>query len=68
MSRERYNVEIKCPNCGQTGILRVSENDYPFMRKLDRDVSVTQGEFESKMINENDAEISCKVCQTIFKW
>ena len=68
MSRERYNVEIDCPECGQTGTLRVSENDYPFMRKLDRDVCVTQGDFEAKMLNENDAEIVCKACGKVFKW
>jgi len=40
MSRERYNVPLTCLKCGQKGILRISENDYPFMRKLDREVKL----------------------------
>mgnify|MGYP003686527035 FL=1 len=68
MSRERYNAEIKCPNCEQQGTLRVSENDYPFMKNLDRNVTVTSGNFEANMINDNDAKIICKSCAAEFQW
>jgi ssDNA-binding Zn-finger/Zn-ribbon topoisomerase 1 len=68
MAKERYNVSIKCPNCGQSGILKVSENDYPFMRRLDRDVRCTEGEFDAAMVNDQDAKIMCKQCEQEFKW
>lgn len=68
MSRERYDVQIKCPDCNQTGILRVSENDYPFMKNIDRRVTITGGNFEAKMINDNDARIVCKSCDAEFQW
>jgi hypothetical protein len=68
MARERYNVSIICPNCGQSGTLKVSENDYPFMRRLDRDVMCTEGEFDATMVSEHDAKIMCKKCEQEFKW
>jgi hypothetical protein len=30
-SRDRFEVEMKCPKCGAVGVAQVSENDYPFM-------------------------------------
>ena len=68
MSRERYNVSIECSKCKQTGTLRVSENDYPFMRNLDRSVICTEGDFDVSMINDNDAKIICKKCNYDFQW
>ena len=68
MAKERYNAAIECPNCKQSGTLRVSENDYPFMRKLDRSVQCSEGDFEAKMVNESDAEVTCKKCGHVFKW
>ena len=68
LARERYNVSIACPNCGQAGALKVSENDYPFMRKLDRNVTCVEGEFDAAMVNDNDAKVICKKCGQEFKW
>jgi endogenous inhibitor of DNA gyrase (YacG/DUF329 family) len=68
MARERYEVSIECPQCGQTGTLKVSENDYPFMRKLNRAVDCKEGEFDVNMINDSDANITCKKCNHNFKW
>ncbi len=68
MSRERYNIELKCPECGQAGTFRVSENDYPFMRKLDREMTCIEGEFEVSMVNDNTAKIKCKKCNKEFEW
>jgi ssDNA-binding Zn-finger/Zn-ribbon topoisomerase 1 len=68
MAREWYNASIKCPNCGQSGTLEVSENDYPFMRRLDRNVMCTEGEFNAAMVNDRNANIICKKCEEQFKW
>lgn len=68
MARERYNASIKCSNCGQEGILRVSENDYAFMRRLDRNVKVTDGSFEAIMANDSDATVKCLECNNKFIW
>ena len=67
MSREHYDIKIKCPNCGQEGEFRVSENDYAFMRKLDRDVTCISGDFETSMINDTKTKIKCKKCGHIFE-
>lgn len=68
MARERYDAKIKCPSCNQERTLRVSENDYSFMKKLDRSITVANGDFEAKMINDSDALISCKSCSSEFQW
>ncbi|MFT6908732.1 MAG: ribosomal protein S27E [Oleiphilaceae bacterium] len=68
MSRERYSISIECPECGQKGTCRVSENDYPFMKKLDRSISCTDDNFETSMFNDSDAQIICKNCDHKFKW
>lgn len=39
MSRERYEMRMTCPKCGHSGMARISENDYPFMKSLDRTVT-----------------------------
>jgi len=68
MARERYNASIECANCKQLGTLRVSENDYAFMSRLDRSVTCTEGYFEVTMINDSDAKIKCKNCGHEFEW
>jgi ssDNA-binding Zn-finger/Zn-ribbon topoisomerase 1 len=68
MARERYNISTKCPKCGQEGVLRISENDYPFMRRLDRNISCVSGEFGTFMVNDFDAQITCYKCNHVYKW
>lgn len=68
MAREMYDVSIICPNCGQSGELMVSENDYPFMKRLARDIKCAEGEFQASMVNDKNAKISCKKCKQEFTW
>ena len=68
MSRERYPAPIKCGKCNQEGVLTISENDYPFMKKLDRSIKVKTGEFEAHMINDDDAQVTCLQCNNNFTW
>ena len=68
MAKETYNSSIECPKCKQSGVLKVTENDYPFMRKLDRSVTCAEGDFDASMIDDSNAKIRCKICGEIFKW
>lgn len=70
MSRERYTISINCPNekCKQKGELELSENDYPFMKSLDRDIDCVKGKFTVKIITDSKIQITCNLCNHIFKW
>lgn len=62
MSRERYDTTLTCPECGHSGTARVSENDYPFMRSLDRTIlNFPAGMSEAKPSRkENITHVLCK--------
>jgi hypothetical protein len=34
MARDRWELTLRCPKCGHSGIARVSEDDHPYMRDL----------------------------------
>jgi predicted RNA-binding Zn-ribbon protein involved in translation (DUF1610 family) len=61
-ARDRYSTKFACPECGKGGILHLSEDDYPFMKKLRRQVDKVEGDFSANMKNESDVSISCKSC------
>lgn len=31
-ARDRWTTTLTCPNCGQSGVAKCSEDDYPFMK------------------------------------
>ena len=68
MAREYFDSEIKCPNCQQHGKLKVSENDYPFMKRLARSVESIDGDFKTEMLNDSQAKITCEQCSKEFRW
>ncbi|TWI73608.1 hypothetical protein IQ16_01746 [Bradyrhizobium huanghuaihaiense] len=45
-ARDRFELNITCPNCGANGEARVSEDDYPFMRSPRFSVDELPAEFE----------------------
>jgi ribosomal protein S27E len=65
-SRDRYQWTIKCPKCENSGVLHISENDYPFMRRLDRNIDSVEGNFTAKMIDDSDAKVTCANCGEVF--
>jgi hypothetical protein len=65
-ARDRYSVNLQCTQCNQKGILHLSEDDYPFMKKLHRQVDRVEGAFSAHMKNEFDVAISCKNCGQQF--
>lgn len=65
-ARDRYDVNITCPKCGQKGVLHVSENDYPFMRRLDKTVDSVDGNFTAKITGESAVGLTCDNCDEKF--
>ena len=65
-SLDKYNVKLDCSNCNETGILKVSENDYPFMSKLDREICSVSENFEANLQSDEKVLIKCLSCNTNF--
>jgi len=66
-TRDKYTRPIKCPKCDLNGILYVSENDYPFMNKLDRCIYKIDGNFSVSVNPENDViDVKCLQCEAEF--
>ena len=63
-ARDRYSLSLRCPKCGKTGEAQVSEDDYPFMKKLHFTVDLVPEGFKVTKLGENAAstEISCVAC------
>jgi predicted nucleic-acid-binding Zn-ribbon protein len=61
-ARDRYKRNIKCEKCNAEGVLHISEDDYPFMRNLNRSVDETDGNFSATMQDKHDIQITCKSC------
>lgn len=65
-ARDRYDVNMTCPKCGEKGVLHVSENDYPFMKRLDKTVDSVEGNFSAKITGESDVSLICGNCSAKF--
>jgi endogenous inhibitor of DNA gyrase (YacG/DUF329 family) len=66
-SKDRYEWEIKCPQCNASGVLHISENDYPFMRKLGRNIDSVEGNFTAEMIDDSNIKVTCGDCGKVLK-
>lgn len=62
MGTERYDQAMTCPQCRHTGTARISENDHPFMRRLDRTVVSFPDGFEDAGASgkEDVTRVLCK--------
>ncbi len=69
MARERYETVMTCPKCNNSGTASVSENDYPFMRSLDRTVvSFPKGfRIGEPSRKENVTNVICE-CGHVFEF
>lgn len=69
MSRERWHITLTCSSCGTEGKASVSENDYPFMRKLDFNVDSVDEGFKVKRLGDgwHNREITCVKCGGVAK-
>ncbi len=41
---DRHEMKVQCKGCGAITIVGVSENDYPGMRRLDREIEYVKPE------------------------
>jgi len=65
-SRDRYDIELMCPKCHNEGILKISENDYPFMRKADREARSVDGNFEVIFVDDTKIKLKCNKCNETY--
>ena len=66
-SRDHYTLKIECPNCHEKGMLHLSENDYPFMKKLDTTLKHVEGNFKAKVVKDDNVRVTCNNCGEIVK-
>jgi hypothetical protein len=66
--REHYNVNIECSKCGEKGVLEISENDYSFMKKEDREARCATNNFKVSMKDEKTGRAVCKKCDQENFW
>ncbi len=62
MSREHLQVNIRCPECGETGKLNYSANDYPFMRKEARSIDGVVGNIKVRLTDDEQFQMTCGKC------
>jgi len=65
---DRYERKVTCQGCGEVATLGISENDYPFMKRLDRKVEYVSDGFTAKMKNEKDIAVHCNRCGQDTEW
>ena len=61
-ARDRYAVKVECSDCGVTGRVHLSENDYPFMSRVDREIDSVDGEFSASLPDAFSVLVTCKQC------
>ena len=65
-TRRQYTRDVICTECGQIGLLHISENDSPFMKKLHRAVENREGKFSATMHGDADIVVKCRSCGHVF--
>lgn len=61
-ARDRYEKNVTCPQCNEKGVIHISENDYPFMKRLDKSIDFVEGEFDAKVSDDSRLEVTCRKC------
>jgi len=61
-AKDRYTKAIECPQCKAQGVLHLSENDYPFMRKIGRTLDGIDGDFSAELEDEVKIALKCGSC------
>ena len=65
-ARDRFTSEVVCPQCGQEGVLHLSEEDHGYTRGHHREVDRIEGEFQASMIDGVKVSLVCKKCGAKF--
>lgn len=68
-ARDRGSMNLRCPGCGAEGSMSYSENDYPFMKRLDFTVDEISGPFRvgGKVESFSTTDVWCNSCDTKVK-
>ena len=66
-ARDRYKYDVTCPQCGETAVFHVSEDDYPFMRGPKRALDLVEGNMTGWVIKEVDCWARCGAYKREFK-
>jgi hypothetical protein len=61
-NREDLGRNLVCKGCGATGTAEYSENNYMYMKRLDRSVDRIEGPFEC--VHEEQLKFRCTRCGT----
>ena len=66
-ARDRFTIDVKCPKCGVKETVRVSEDDYPFMRSPGFSVDSTPANFTYKQTGDSMSQttFTCKQCNVV---
>ena len=66
--RDRWTLDLVCPNCGNVGAADVSEGDYPFLQNPEFSVDKLHGAFSVQRLGQTALETSfkCDQCGTVL--
>lgn len=62
-ARDRYDIKFQCKECGETGTINISEDDYPFMKNPHREVDNTIGNISASMRGDFEVIVTCGNCK-----
>jgi hypothetical protein len=65
-ARDRWSIDLKCPNCGKTGTADISEEDHPWVRgDIGRTIDFLSDGFGSYNPGTNSVQqrINCATCK-----
>ena len=65
-ARDYFKLSFECPNCNQKGCIECSENDYLYMRKVNRKIEKIEGKFNCSVNHDNLIAIKCNECSMTF--
>ncbi|MEQ1665569.1 MAG: hypothetical protein ABL927_09365 [Bdellovibrionales bacterium] len=65
-ARDRYTLEVGCSECETTGVIHISENDYPFMRRIDKQVDKIVGPFVASVEEGLHLSAKCSQCNRVI--
>ena len=65
-ARDRFTSKVICPQCGQEGVLYLSEDDHPYIRNPHREVDDIEGEFQATVSRGVEISVVCTKCGEKF--
>jgi hypothetical protein len=66
-ARDRYTVDLECPQCGREGVAHVSEDDHPFMKSLRFSVDRVSEGFSDPTRGRTAAEYASAAIQRYYE-